>query len=160
MEILLHFAYSTGDIKFITILIESKVDFTIKNKNGLIAEEIPPGTFPEILDINNNSYNNNVNVTHNKNNTVTINLNVDSDMGEFFLDTYSDLNKSDSIIYSSVNNLDVNQLRINDRVNIDYLGNELCYKIESINNKVKKDLIIKLVSTNKEYNIFLSRIEC
>ena len=75
----LHFAYSTGDIKFITIMIESKVDFTIKNKNGLIAEEVPPGTFPEILDINNNNnQNNNVNITHNKNNTVTINLNVDN----------------------------------------------------------------------------------
>ena len=74
----LHFAYSTGDIKFITMIIESKIDFTIKNKNGLIAEEIPPDTFPAILDINNSSNNmNNVNITHNKNNTVTININVD-----------------------------------------------------------------------------------
>ena len=75
----LHFAYSTGDIKFITIIIESKVDITIKNKNGLIAEDIAPGTFPEILDINNNVNNSNINVTHNRNNTVTINLNVDND---------------------------------------------------------------------------------
>jgi len=74
----LHFAYSTGDIKFITIIIESKADFTIKNKNGLIAEEIDPGTFPEILDINNNNNLNKMNVTHNKNNTVTINLNLDN----------------------------------------------------------------------------------
>ena len=76
----LHFAYSTGDIKFITIIIESKADFTIKNKNGIIAEEIAPGTFPEILDINNSvNNNNNISVTHNKNNTVTINLNADND---------------------------------------------------------------------------------
>ena len=78
----LHFAYSTGDIKFITIMIESKVDFTIKNQNGLIAEEVQPGTYKEILDINNGNNNNigpnEVNITQNKNNTVTINLNVDS----------------------------------------------------------------------------------
>ena len=76
----LHFAYSTGDIKFITIIIESKADFAIKNKNGLIAEEIAPGTFPEILDINDSvNNNNNINVTQNRNNTITINLNVDND---------------------------------------------------------------------------------
>ena len=87
-------------------------------------------------------------------------LNADSDSGEFFLDTFSDLNRSDAIIYSSVNNLDVNLLRINDKVSINYIDNELCYKIDSINNNIKRDLIIKLVSTNKEYNIFLSRIDC
>ena len=78
----LHFAYSTGDIKFITIMIESKIDFSIKNKNGLIAEEIAPGTFPEILDINNNNNLNKMNVIHNKNNTVTINLSIGREMAQ------------------------------------------------------------------------------
>ena len=96
----LHFAYSTGDIKFITIIIESKADFTIKNKNGLIAEEIPPGTFPEILDINNNNNRNNINITQNKNNTVTINLNNDND------------NNNDN---NNENDKDNNDIIINDR---------------------------------------------
>ena len=72
-----HFAYSTGDIKFITIMIESKADPLIKNNNGVIPEDIMPGAFPEILDINNSSIlGNNLKITHNKNNTVLINLNV------------------------------------------------------------------------------------
>ena len=94
----LHFAYSTGDIKFISIMIESKVDFTIKNQNGLIAEEVQPGTYKEILDINNGNNNNicpnEVNITQNKNNTVTINLNVDSS------------DNRDSNISNNVNNED------------------------------------------------------
>ena len=35
----LHFPYSTGIIKIITIIIKSKIDFTIKNKNELTTEE-------------------------------------------------------------------------------------------------------------------------
>ena len=75
----LHFAYSTGDIKFITMIIESKIDFSIKNKNGLIAEEISPDSFPAILDISTSSSKmNNVNVNQYINNTLTININVDN----------------------------------------------------------------------------------
>ena len=110
----LHFAYSTGDIKFISIIVESKVDTMIKNKNGLIAEDISPGTFPEILDINNN-YNNNVNITHNKNNTVTINLNVNNNENnnkendkdnEMIINDRGQINKSIKINWeqNSVNN--------------------------------------------------------
>ncbi len=88
-------------------------------------------------------------------------LNMDSNNGEFFLDTYGDLlNNNNSIIYSSVNNLDINNIRINDLVNIKYLDNDLCYKVLSINNNLKHDLIIKLLDRNKEYNIFLLKIEC
>ncbi len=88
-------------------------------------------------------------------------LNMDSNNGEFFLDTYGDLlNNNNSIIYSSTNNLDVNNIRINDIVNIKYLDNDLCYKVLSINNNLKHDLIIKLLDRNKEYNIFLLKVEC
>ena len=86
-------------------------------------------------------------------------LNMDSSNGEFFLDTYGDLiNNKNSIIYSSVNNLDVNSIRINDLVYIKYLDNELIYKVLSINSNIKHDLVIKLVNSNKEYNIFLIKI--
>ena len=75
----LFFAYNTGDIKFTTIMIEIKVNFAIKNKNGLIAEEVPSGAYQEILDINKgNNNSNNVNIIQNKNNTETINLNIDN----------------------------------------------------------------------------------
>ncbi|MBE6158901.1 MAG: hypothetical protein E7159_03660 [Firmicutes bacterium] len=88
-------------------------------------------------------------------------LNMDSNNGEFFLDTYGDLlNNNNSIIYSSTNNLDVNDIRINDIVNIKYLDNDLCYKVLSINNNLKHDLIIKLLDRNKEYNIFLLKNNC
>jgi hypothetical protein len=88
-------------------------------------------------------------------------LNMDSNNGEFFLDTYGDLlNNNNSIIYSSTNNLDVNNIRINDIVNIKYLDNDLCYKVLSINNNLKHDLIIKLLDRNKEYNIFLLKVDC
>ncbi len=88
-------------------------------------------------------------------------LNMDSNNGEFFLDTYGDLlNNNNSIIYSSTNNLDVNNIRINDIVNIKYLDNDLCYKVLSINSNLKHDLIIKLLDRNKEYNIFLLKVDC
>jgi hypothetical protein len=88
-------------------------------------------------------------------------LNMDSNNGEFFLDTYGDLlNNNNSIIYSSVNNLDINNIRINDLVNIKYWDNDLCYRVLSINNNIKHDLIIKLLDKNKEYNIFLLKVEC
>lgn len=88
-------------------------------------------------------------------------LNMDSNNGEFFLDTYGDLlNNNNSIIYSSVNNLDINSIRINDIVNVNYLDNDLCYRVLSINNNIKHDLIIKLLDKNKEYNIFLLKVEC
>jgi hypothetical protein len=88
-------------------------------------------------------------------------LNMDSNNGEFFLDTYGDLlNNNNSIIYSSVNNLDINNIRINDLVNIKYLDNDLCYRVLSINNNIKHDLIIKLLDKNKEYNVFLLKVEC
>lgn len=88
-------------------------------------------------------------------------LNMDSNNGEFFLDTYGDLlNNNNSIIYSSVNNLDINSIRINDLVNIKYLDNDLCYRVLSINNNIKHDLIIKLLDKNKEYNIFLLKVDC
>ena len=83
-------------------------------------------------------------------------LNMDSDSGEFFLDTYGDLiNNNNAIIYSSVNNIDIYDIRINDLVNINYLDNDLIYMIVSVNKNVKHDLIIKLVGEDKEYNIFL-----
>ncbi len=88
-------------------------------------------------------------------------LNMDSNNGEFFLDTYGDLlNNNNSIIYSSASNLDINSIRINDIINIKYLDNDLCYKVLSINNNIKHDLIVKLLDKNKEYNIFLLKIEC
>jgi hypothetical protein len=88
-------------------------------------------------------------------------LNMDSNNGEFFLDTYGDLlNNNNSIIYSSVNNLDINNIRINDLVNIKYWDNDLCYRVLSINNNIKHDLIIKLLDKNKEYNVFLLKVEC
>ena len=88
-------------------------------------------------------------------------LNMDSNNGEFFLDTYGDLlNNNNSIIYSSVNNLDINSIRINDIVNVNYLDNDLCYRVLSINNNIKHDLIIKLLDKNKEYNIFLLKVDC
>ena len=88
-------------------------------------------------------------------------LNMDSEYGEFFLDNYGDLiNNNYPIIYSNVNNLDINKIRINDIVNIQYLDSDLCYKVLSINRKISYELIIKLVGDNKEFNIFLSKIEC
>ena len=117
----LHFAYSTGDIKFITIMIENKVDFAIKNKNGLIAEEIAPGTFPEILDINNNNnLNNKMNVIHNKNNTVTINLNLNN------------VNNNSKEIEKDNNTLINERGQINKSIKIDWEGN--CTKAKINNN--------------------------
>ena len=154
----LHFAYSTGDIKFITIMIESKVDFTIKNKNGLIAEEVPPGTFPEILDINNNNQNNNVNITHNKNNTVTINLNVDNnnennkendkDNNGVIINERGQINKSIRINWESnhlANNIS------NDINNNEALNNNISNNNILINNNLDNDNnnINKLETTSK-----------
>ena len=88
-------------------------------------------------------------------------LNMDSDSGEFFLDNYGDLmNNNNPIIYSNSSNLDINGVRINDIVNIKYIDNDLCYKVLSINRKVNYDLIIKLLGNNKEYNIFLLKVDC
>ena len=88
-------------------------------------------------------------------------LNVDSDKGEFFLDTFGDLlNGNNPIIYSNINNLDINSIRINDLVNIRYIDYNYCYKVLSINRNVKYDLIIKLIGDNKTYNIFLLKVEC
>ena len=55
----LHFAYSTGNDKIINMIIGSGIDFTIKNNQNLIAEEIKKGTFQQIIDISffNNSNN-------------------------------------------------------------------------------------------------------
>ena len=139
----LHFAYSTGDIKFITIIIESKVDFTIKNKNGLIAEEIAPGTFPEILDINNNSYNNNINITHNRNNTVTINLNVDSDNN----------NKENDKDKDKDNNIIINDRgQINKSIKINWEENGISDNI--YNNNVNNSSNIKVNNNVNNNNQF------
>ena len=152
----LHFAYSTGDIKFITIMIESKVDFTIKNKNGLIAEEINPGTFPEILDINdNNQNNNNVNITHNKNNTVTINLCVDNsnesnkekdkdNNNGVIINERGQINKSIKINWenNNINNNDINNNEIN--------NNDINNNNFSINNNLNNDNIINNDNNNDQ----------
>ena len=124
----LHFAYSTGDIKFISILIESKVDFAIKNKNGLIAEEIAPGTFPEILDINNNNkILNKMNVFHNKNNTIIINLNLDN------------VNNNSKEIEKDNNTLINERGQINKSIKIDWEGNGTNNIINSnINNNINE----------------------
>ena len=152
----LHFAYSTGDIKFITIVIESKADFTIKNKNGQIAEEIPPGTFPEIIDINNNNNTNNVNVTHNKNNTVTINLNVDNnnnnnnendkDNNGIIINERGQINKS---IRMNWNNSGVNN-NTNTNNNI---SNNINNNISAINNNsIKSNISLNSNNVNNSIN--------
>ena len=88
-------------------------------------------------------------------------LNMDSDSGEFFLDTYGDLiNNNNSIIYTNKNNIDINNLRINDILNINYLDNFICYKILSVNKKMDHDLIIKVINDNNEFNIFLLKVDC
>ena len=88
-------------------------------------------------------------------------LNMDSNNGEFFLDTYGDLiNNNNSVIYSNVNNLNINSININEIVRVSYLDNLLCYKVLSINSNISHDLIIKLIGNNKEYNIFLNKVEC
>ena len=124
----LHFAYSTGDIKLITIMIESKVDFTIKNKDGLIAEEITPGTFPEILDINNNNNFHKMNVIQNKNNTVTINLNLDN------------VNNNSKEIEKDNNTLINERGQINKSIKIDWEVNGTSNKINNkINNNINEN---------------------
>ena len=170
----LHFAYSTGDIKFITMIIESKIDFSIKNKNGLIAEEILPGTFPEILDIsNNNNLSNNINVTHNKNNTVTINLNVDEnnnnkenekDNNEVIINDRGQVNKSIKInweengINNNINNDNNNNINndINNNINNDNnnnINNDINNNINNDNNNnINNDInnnINQLENTSK-----------
>ena len=133
----LHFAYSTGDIKFITIMIESKIDFSIKNKNGLIAEEIAPGTFPEILDINNNNNLNKMNVIHNKNNTVTINLNLDN------------VNNNSKEIEKDNGTLINERGHINKSIKIDWEGNGTNNKINNNINNIINENQNKLDNTSK-----------
>ncbi len=160
----LHFAYNTGDIKFIGIIVESKADFTIKNKNGLIAEEINPGTYPEILDVNdNNQNNNNVNVTQNKNNTVTINLCVDNsnenskekekdkDNNGTIINERGQINKSirinwdnNNLTDNNMNNNNDNNININNNLNFNNTSNNTLNTVDNtlnnINNNINNDI--------------------
>ena len=128
----LHFAYSTGDIKFITMVIESKIDSFIKNKNGLVAEEVQPGTYKEILDINgynNNINTNEVNITQNKNNTVTINLKVDN----------NENNENNNINSNNENDKDNNGIIINER--------------GQINKSIRMNWNNEVTTTNNDTNV-------
>ena len=149
-----HFAYSTGDIKFISILIEGKVDFSIKNKKGQIAEEIQPGTYPEILDISNgNNIPKNVNIIQNKNNTVTINLNIDNtnknnnnendkDNNGIIINERGQINKSIRMNWdnNSINNNNNNIINRNNNI------------IETNNNSIKNNNINENTNFNDNIN--------
>ena len=164
----LHFAYSTGDIKFITIIIESKVDFTIKNKNGLIAEEVSPGTYPEILDINNgNNNSNNVNIIQNKNNTVTINLNLDNnndnnnkidnnkdkDNNGIIINERGQINKSIRINWDNngINDNSNNKNEQNLNNNTDNINNSIIKNDNNINKNNNENIYINNISNNNIY---------
>ena len=143
----LHFAYNTGDIKFISIIIESKVDFTIKNKNGLIAEEVPPGTYPEILEINDGDNNSkNLNVNNNKNNLIddnsyntSINEN-EKDNNGIIINEKGQINKSIRINWE---NNDINNKGNNNAIkNIKKINNNNSInEIENMKNNVHDNSI-------------------
>ena len=84
-------------------------------------------------------------------------LKVEDKSGEFFLDTFGDLeNNKNTIIYTKSNNIDINKLKMNDIVEIKYLDNKYCYKV----NSVKKDLILKIFKENEEIDILCKKIMC
>lgn len=86
-----------------------------------------------------------------------------SENGEFFLDFEGDLeNNNNPIIYSRKENININYLRINDLIEIGYLKNTYCYKINSIKDNIKNnkyDLLIKVYGDNNK-NILCKRINC
>ena len=88
-------------------------------------------------------------------------LNMDSDKGEFFLDTYGDLlNNKNAIIYAKLSNLDISDINIDEVININYLTYDFCYKVVSINNYLDNDLVIKLLDNNIEFNVYFNKINC
>lgn len=80
--------------------------------------------------------------------------------GEIFLDYEGDLlNDKNSIIYSKVNNFnDINSLINDDIIEIIYINNKLCYKVN--NNKNNSNLVIKIIGKNKVKKIYAKKIKC
>ena len=86
-----------------------------------------------------------------------------SNDGEIFLDYEGDLNNlNNSILYTKSNNLNYHNLRINDIIEINYLKNKYCFKINKISNKLikKYDLIIKVYEDDEIINIISNKVEC
>ena len=86
-----------------------------------------------------------------------------SDTGEIFLDYQGDLiNNKNAIIYSKLDNININNLSVNDTVDIGYLKEKYCYKIDKINikNNVKYDLLIKVFENDNVNVIGCKKINC
>ena len=150
----LHFAYSTGDSKLITLIIETKADFTIKNKNGLIGEEIKEGTFSEIIyDTNNNSNKkciDDLNISNNNNISKEINNNSDKELtninnisNDIIINEKAQINKSIKLDWDNknINNEDMkNESKINND-NISNNSNIVNQSGSQQNSKLKFSLV-------------------
>lgn len=83
--------------------------------------------------------------------------------GEIFLDYEGDLNNLyNSIIYTKINNLNYHDLRINDYIEINYLKNIMCFKINKISkaNNSNYNLLIKVYENDDIINIYSNKIKC
>ncbi len=81
--------------------------------------------------------------------------------GEFFLDYEGDLfNNKNAIIYTKINNINLDSIKKNDTIEILYLKQNLTYKIIDIDVNVnyKNDLVLKVIDDNKIINILLKKI--
>ena len=158
----LHLAYYVNNINIIKLLIENNIDFGIKNKKGLTAEEIDP--IENINDIPGYNINNEININLN---TIKKNLNDLSNSGETkyksSLKTKGDncikeKNKEDIYINDiNINNFDIRLSNIidkNDNIdNLDNVDNISIDDLKTIKNDFPLNQEFDLSTINAQNNI-------
>ena len=85
------------------------------------------------------------------------------DYGEIFLDYEGDLNYlNNAVIYTKINNLNYHNLRINDIIEINYLKNIYCFRIDKITKEQNNsyDLVVKVFENADIINIYSNIIKC
>lgn len=80
--------------------------------------------------------------------------------GEIYLDYQGDLlNNNNSIIYANINKfINLKNIDINDKINIYYINDLLCYKV--VKSKKDSNLELKIYDNNKKISIFAKKIAC